>query len=232
MRLLRGRASDPERDYQRTRRMVARAADDAEPALRVWCPHRQVAFGRRDRRAEGYDRARGAARDRGYAVLEREVGGRAVAYTGSTVAFALAEPTGESRERPAGRGGIGHRYDRVSGAVQRALATVGVEASAGEPTDSFCPGAHSLQADGKLVGIAQRVRQAVALIAGIVVVRDHAAIADVLAPVYDALDVPFDPDTVGSVARAGGDTAGVIDALTTALVGARTVTACDRIRDT
>ncbi|MDS0281955.1 lipoate--protein ligase family protein [Haloarcula onubensis] len=224
MRLLRGRASDHERDHERTRQMVERVADDAEPALRVWTPHRQVAFGRRDRRAEGYDRARAAASERGYVVLEREVGGRAVAYTGSTVAFALAEPTTDED--------IGDRYDRVSGAVRRALAAVGVAARDGEPPDSFCPGAHSLQADGKLVGIAQRVHRDAALTAGVVVVRDHDAIGDVLAPVYEALAVPFDPASVGSVARAGGDTAGLVDALATELVGSRPVTARDRIRDT
>lgn len=225
MRLLRGRANDHERDHERTRALLARVADDAEPRLRIWRPHRQVAFGRRDRRTDGYNRSRETARDRGYAVLEREVGGRAVAYTGSTVAFALVEPTTDSR------GGIDERYDRVSGAIKRALETVGVDAREGEPPDSFCPGAHSLQADGKLVGIAQRVRQNVALTAGIVVLRDHVAIGDVLAPVYEALDLPFDSDSVGSVALDGGDDDGVIDALSTELVGSRRVTARDSIRD-
>ncbi|MBX0295623.1 lipoyl protein ligase domain-containing protein [Haloarcula nitratireducens] len=225
MRLLRGRASDRERDYARTRELADRAADDGTPALRVWTPHRQIAFGRRDRRAEGYDRARAAATERGYATLERSVGGRAVAYTGNTVAFALAEPTAD------GRSSIGARYDRVTAAVRRALADVGVEAREGEPPDSFCPGTHSLQADGKLVGVAQRVRQRVALTAGIVVVRDHAAIAAVLDPVYDALDVPFDPDSVGSVARAGGvgDSEAVVAALERELVGDRGVTARETV---
>ncbi|QIO21598.1 lipoate--protein ligase family protein [Haloarcula sp. JP-L23] len=219
MRLLRGRASDHERDYERTRAMVTGVADDGTPALRVWTPHRQVAFGRRDRRAEGYDRAQEAAADRGYPVLERAVGGRAVAYTGSTVAFALTEPVADSR------GDIGGRYDRVSAAVRRGLATVGVDAAEGEPPDSFCPGTHSLQADGKVAGLAQRVRRQVALTAGIVVVSDHEAIAAVLDPVYDALGVPFDPDSVGSVSRAGGrgDPAEVVDALERALVGERSV---------
>ena len=232
MRLLRGRASDHERDYARTRELVARVADDGEPALRVWRPHRQVAFGRRDRRMDGYDRAREAARNRGYVVLEREVGGRAVAYTGATVAFALAEPTGDGSEPIGTHECIGDRYDRVSGAVQRARGTVGVDADEGEPPDSFCPGAHSLQADGKLAGIAQRVRQDAALTAGVVVARDHDAIGEVLAPVYDALGVPFDPGSVGSVARAGGDPDPLADALVTELVGARRVAARERIRDT
>jgi hypothetical protein len=37
-----------------------------------------------------------------------------------------------------------------------------------------------------------------------VVVRDHEEIAGVLDPVYAALDVPFDPESVGSVAKADG----------------------------
>ena len=213
MRLLRGRSGDHERDHERTREMADRVAADGEAALRVWRPHRQVAFGRRDRRAEGYQRARQAASDRGYAVLERDVGGRAVAYTGSTVAFALAEPTAD------GRGTIADRYDRVTTAVRGALAAVGVDASEGEPPATFCPGTHSLQADGKLVGLAQRVRQDVAVTAGIVVVRDHEAVASVLDPVYDALGVAFDPDSVGSVARAGGATGAVVDALEAELGG-------------
>ncbi|WP_254279718.1 lipoate--protein ligase family protein [Haloarcula marina] len=221
MRLLCGRARDHERDYERTREMVARVGERGVPALRVWTPHRQVAFGRRDRRAERYDRAREIAAEKGYAVLERAVGGRAVAYTGSTVAFALAEPVSD------GRGSIDERYDRVTGMVRDALAALGVDAREGEPPDAFCPGTHSLQADGKVVGLAQRVHRTAALTAGIVVVRDHDALAAVLAPVYDALGVPFDPNSVGSVARAGGpaDPETVVDALETALVGGRTVTA-------
>jgi lipoate-protein ligase A len=230
MRLLRGRASDHERDYQRTRELVAWTAAESTPSLRCWRPHRQVAFGPRDRRAEGYDRASGIARDRGYAVLERAVGGRAVAYTGQTVAFALAEPTA------AGREDIAARYDRVQGAVERALRTVGVAVCEGEPPDAFCPGSHSLRADGKLAGLAQRVKRDVALTAGVVVIRDHEAIAAVLDPVYEALGVPFDPASVGSVARAGGDADAVREVLEAELVGDRPVTGREHagadIRDT
>lgn len=225
MRLLRGRASDHERDYERTRDLVASVAAEGDAALRCWRPPRQVAFGRRDRRATGYDRARRAARDRGYAVVERAVGGRAVAYTGRTVAFALAESTA------AGREGIDDRYDRVLGAVERTLTSVGVPVRRGEPPDSFCPGSHSLQAAGKLAGLAQRVRQDVALTAGIVVVRDHGPIATVLDRVYNALGVPFDPESVGSVACTGGDTDGLCDALATELVGDRPVTARERVEE-
>ncbi|MFB6119294.1 lipoyl protein ligase domain-containing protein [Halosegnis sp.] len=198
MRILRGRAGAPEADRAVTARLAEDVAETDEPAVRVWTPHRQVAFGRRDARAARYEQARRAASARGFPPYERATGGRAVAYTGSTVAFVRLQPVADARQ------GLTARYESTLAAVERALAAVGVDTERGEPPDAFCPGAHSLSADGKLVGLAQRVGT-VARVAGIVVVRDHEAIADVLGPVYDALGVPFDPASVGSVARAGGD---------------------------
>lgn len=198
MRVLRGRAGSIEDDRATTDAMAERALDADEPALRAWSPHPQVAFGRRDANAAGYERAREIARQRGYQPIEREVGGRAVAYTGSTVAFAYVDPITD-------RTAIESRYDDATDRLQDALAGVGVDARTGEPDRSFCPGTHSLQSAGKIAGLAQRVQRRVARVGGIVVVRDHDEIGAVLAPVYDALDVAFDPATVGSVAAAGGE---------------------------
>lgn len=178
--------------------MLGTAGERGEPALRVWAPHRQVAFGRRESREPGYEAAREAARERGFAPVERSVGGRAVAYTGSTLAFALAHPVEDMRK------GMEDRYDHATDRVQRALWRVGAPVQRGEPANSFCPGRHSLSCRGKLVGIAQRVRSDSALVSGIVVVDGHEEIATVLEPVYAALDSSFDPGSVGSVARAGG----------------------------
>ena len=218
--VLRGRAGDVDADRAVTRRLVTEAGEVGEPALRVWYPHRQVAFGRRDARSEGYPAARRHAEQRGFAPIERGVGGRATAYigAGSTLAFARAEPVADARS------GLTERYERTLDVLREALDGLGVEARRGEPPDSFCPGDHSLQAAGKLVGLAQRVRQDVALVAGILNVRDHGAVAAVLEPVYDALDVPFDPESVGSVARAGGgtDPERVQERVEAALVGGRT----------
>jgi len=220
MRVLYGRAENHEDDHEQTHRMAHAVAESGVPALRVWCPHRQIAFGRRDARVNGYERAREIARTRGYAVLERAVGGRAVAYTGRTVAVALATPVGD------GRSGIQDRYAGASDRLRHALETVGVDAAEGEPPDSFCPGSHSLQATGKIAGIAQRVQQVVAVVAAVVLVADHEAVAEVLAPVYDALGVPFDPDSVGSVAKAGGpsEPEAVIDAVVAAFTRDRETT--------
>jgi len=151
--------------------------------------------------------------------------GRAVAYTGSTVAFARVLPIDDPRS------GLGDRYDAAIAALLDALAELAVDATEGEPPDAFCPGTHSLQATAggrarKLAGLAQRVHDDAAVVAGVVLVADHGAVAEVLEPVYDALGVVFDPGTVGSVALAGGsdDPAVVAAAIEDALVGDREAT--------
>ncbi|RJS97069.1 lipoate--protein ligase family protein, partial [Halococcus sp. IIIV-5B] len=188
MRIVEGRAEDIDADRARTRELFEHTERTGEPAVRVWTPHRQVAFGRRDTRENGYDAAKRAAADHDFPVVERAVGGRAVAYTGTTVAFARAEPADD---------GITERYDRATADLRTAFEHLGVDARPGEPPDSFCPGSHSLQADGKIAGLAQRVTGDAALVAGIVLTRDAEEIAAVLDPIYAVLDVPFDPKSVG-----------------------------------
>lgn len=198
MYVVRGRTGDPKEDRERSRRLLELAADRSSPHLRVWRPPRHVAFGRRDSSQSGYDRAREHARSRDIPTIERTTGGHAVYFTGTTVSFVLATPIDDARS------GITERYERTTERFQRALADLGVDAVEGEPDGSFCPGTHSLSASGKIVGLAQRVRRNVAVVAGIVVVSDHEEIADVLGPIYDALDIPFESAATGSLARAGG----------------------------
>ena len=202
MRVVRGRVDDVERDREVTRRLVDRVEGSGDPAVRVWAPPRQVAFGRRDATADGYDRAREAALERGFEPVERSVGGHAVAYSGETVAFVYAVPVADADARV----GIQSRYEDVLTRLQRTFEAMGVPVRQGEPADAFCPGDHSLQRDGKIVGLAQRVTGASAVVGGCVVVTeaDEAGLARVLEPVYDALEVPFDPTSVGSVEGAGG----------------------------
>jgi lipoate-protein ligase A len=198
MRVLRGRLEDPAADRDRTAEMLQRVVEADEPALRVWQPPKQLSFGRRDARANGYDTARETAIEYGYPPHERQTGGHAVAYTGSTVAIARAAPIDEFRS------GLDERYEAATKAVQRALWRLGVPAQRGEPADTFCPGNHSLSWRGKIAGLAQRVQRDAALVGGIVVVDGHQSIAAVIQPVYEALGLPFDPDSVGSIERTGG----------------------------
>jgi len=215
MYVVRGSVGDPNRDRERSRELLELAADRDSPHLRVWRPPRHVAFGRRDSSRPGYDRAREYAHSKGIPTVERTTGGHAVLFTGHTVSFVLAAPDDGARS------GITDRYERTTDRVRQALSELGVDAAEGEPDGSFCPGTHSLSANGKIVGLAQRVRRDVAVVAGIIVVRDHEEIADVLGPIYDALDIPFESDATGSLARAGGvsDPAEVVAVVEETLTG-------------
>ena len=225
VRVYRGRADEPAADRAVTGDLLTMTAETATPAVRVWQPHRQVAFGRRDSHAAGYDAATAAAAERGYDPYERRVGGRAVAYTGRTLAVAAAVPIADVRR------GTCERYDEVSRTLVAVLSDLGADVTRGEPADAYCAGSHSVSSvdggapTGKIAGIAQRVQSGAALVAANLTVAeaDVAAIRSVLAPVYRALDIPFDPSTVGSVATAGGpdDPAAVRQAVEAALVGDR-----------
>jgi len=224
--VVRGRLEDAVADGDATSALRDRVADAGRPAVRVWAPARIVAFGRRDVRGDGYDAAADAARDRGFEPVERSVGGRAVAYDGeTTLAFARFTPVDGVR------GGLDDRYEALTRDLERALADLGVDTSRGEPPESFCPGQHSLRVaeGGKLAGLAQRVTQGAAITSGVLVVANHDELAAVLDAVYGALDVPFDPDSVGSVATAGGpsDPDRVREVLEDVLVGDREREAVD-----
>ena len=226
VRVYRGRAADPVADRERTARLLARTAETGRPAVRVWRPHRQVAFGRRDTHAEGYDAARAAAADRGYQPTERRVGGRAVAYTGRTLAIAHAVPIDDIRR------GMCDRYREASQLLVEVLSDLGADVTRGEPRDAYCPGSHSVSSvevdgepRGKLAGLAQRVQSGAALVSGCLTVSeaDEPDLRAVLGPVYQSLGVAFDPASVGSVATAGGpeEPKQVANAVETVLVGGR-----------
>ncbi|WP_245202780.1 lipoyl protein ligase domain-containing protein [Halorubrum alkaliphilum] len=217
MRVLRGGRERPSADREATANLLESAADGTA-GVRVWVPPRQIAFGRRDTRASGYPDATAIAENAGFTPIERDVGGRAVPYTGDTLAFATAVPRTNDDERTGlddgsvgingGSVGIDDRYAWATGIVRTVLVDLGGDIEPGEPPASFCPGDHSIRvaAGGKLSGIAQRVRADAALVAGCLVVTrsDASELASIASPVYDALGVPFDPDSVGSVEAAGG----------------------------
>ncbi|AUX09670.1 lipoate-protein ligase A [Halalkaliarchaeum desulfuricum] len=211
--VVRGCPDGIEADRELAGRLREIAAERQEPAVRVWRPPRQLAFGRRDANESGYGTAREAAHNRGFPPVERRVGGRAVAYDGdTTVAFAYAVPLSDPRR------GLSKRYDRAIHRLHNALEATGASVSRGEPPGAFCPGDHSLRAvpdgqvsdqkrrenGGKVAGIAQRIGTDSALVSGVVVVEDTTELREVLTAVYDRLELPFDPDSLGSVAAAGG----------------------------
>jgi lipoate-protein ligase A len=136
-----------------------------------------------------------AALDHGFVPVERLAGGRAAVFTEETIAIAWARA--ERDPWP----GTHDRFREIAGVIQGALERLGVDARVGEIPGEYCPGEYSINARGrtKLVGIGQRIIRGAWHIGGVIVVRDSARIRDVLIPVYEALGLPFDPDTTGSV---------------------------------
>lgn len=219
MYVVRGRGDDLTADARILDELLDRVVETGDSAIRVWRPHRKLAFGRRDVRADGYKAAKEVAAEHGFPPYERRTGGRAVAHSGTTVTFALIEPISDLRA------GATNRYDEATELLQRALWRLGVPAQRGEPESAFCPGNHSLSWRGKVAGLAQYVQSGAALVGGIVIVQDHEEISEVLAGVYDALGVPFDRTTVGSIERADGnaDPEQVIRIIEDTMIGDREV---------
>jgi len=229
VRVVRGRAETPAADRAVTAALLDRTAETGVPAVRVWQPHRQVAFGRRDTRVEAYDAAKESAQTQSFEPTERRVGGRAVAYTGRTLAVAHAIPINDIRQ------GMCDRYKATSQMLVEVLTGLGADVTRGEPPHTYCPGSHSVSSldksgepAAKVAGIAQRVQSGAALVAGCLTVskQDVGTLQEVLVPVYQSVGVDFDPATVGSVETAGGsgDPDVVAHALEDALVDGRETT--------
>jgi lipoate-protein ligase A len=174
-------------------RLVAQG--ELPETLRLHHPAAVVAFGPRDRVAPGFDRAVVAARAHGFGAIERLAGGRAAVFHPGTLAFSWAVPD------PSPRQGIRPRFDEVAAILAEAIRSLGVDARVGEVPGEYCPGEHSINARGrtKVVGVGQRVLAGAAHVGGVVVVTGSNRIRDVLLPVYEALDLEWDPATVGSV---------------------------------
>ena len=193
------RAGFPEPDEMDTAvshavlRLVARG--EMPETLRLHRPAAVVAFGPRDRVAPGFGAAVAAARSLGFGAVERLAGGRAAVFHPGTLAFSWAIPD------PSPRVGIRPRFEEIAGIVVEAFRSLGVDARVGEVPGEYCPGEHSVNARGrtKLMGVGQRVLAEAAHVGGVVVVMGGDRIREVLLPVYEALDLTWDPATVGSL---------------------------------
>jgi octanoyl-[GcvH]:protein N-octanoyltransferase len=171
------------------------AAGELPATIRIHRPGDEVAFGRQDVASPGYDAAARAARDAGFAAVERLAGGRAAVFHQGTIALARAYPDPQPPKRTYAR------FEEVSGQIVHALRAIGVDAQVGEVPGEYCPGAYSVNARGKakLAGIGQRMIRGGAHVGGVIVVSGADRIAEVLEPVYEALDLDWDPATSGSL---------------------------------
>ena len=173
------------------------AAGELPPTVRIHRPGAEVAFGRQDIASPGYEAAAEAARAAGFAAVERLAGGRAAVFHPGTIAIARAYADPQPPKRTYAR------FEESAEMIADALRGLGVDARVGEIPGEYCPGAYSVNARGgtKLSGIGQRMIRGGAHMGGVVVASGGREIADVLVPVYEALDLDWDPSTSGSVAE-------------------------------
>ena len=202
-----------------SRALLRRVARGEEPeTLRVYTPADVVAFGPQDTRAAGYAEATAAARAAGFEAIERLAGGRAAVFHGGTIAFSWTMPDAVPRED------VMARFDEAADIMMRALRRLGIDARVGEVPGEYCPGQHSVNARGerKLMGVGQRLIRGAAHVGGVVVVSGGERIRDVLVPVYDALEVAWLPETVGSVEEelGGAEYEAVVEAILGGVRGA------------
>jgi lipoate-protein ligase A len=171
------------------------AAGELPETARLGRPGRIVTFGRRDVVSPGYGAALEAARAAGYEVTERIAGGRAAAYNGSALNLSRAHCD------PNPAGGTRARFEQMADLVRDALLRLGVDARVGEVGGEYCPGAFSVNARGKvkLAGIGQRLIKGGAHVGCVIVAEDTEGLRRALVPVYEALEIEWDPGTAGSV---------------------------------
>lgn len=186
----------PAYDTAVSRALMLRVAAGEEPeTFRLHRPGMTLAFGRQDVRQPGYQEAVSVAGATGFAAVQRLAGGRAAVFHRDTLAFSHAVAD------PAPRRGIHERFSATSHLMRAALRRLGVDAHVGEVAGEYCAGAYSVNARGshKIVGVGQRLVPGAAHVGGVVVTAGSERVRHVLVPVYSALQIPWQPDTVGSV---------------------------------
>lgn len=183
------------------------AAGELPPTIRIHRPGNEVAFGKQDLASPGYEDAVRAARAAGFAAVERLAGGRAALFHDGTIAIARAYRDPQPPKRTY------ERFEEMAELIAAALSSLGVDAKVGEVPGEYCPGAYSVNAGGarKLAGIGQRMIRGAAHLGGVVVATDAALVRRVLIPVYEALELDWEPATTGSVADELGSQVGVAE---------------------
>jgi octanoyl-[GcvH]:protein N-octanoyltransferase len=177
--------------------LVERASAGAiGPVLRIYRPAPTLAFGRLDALRPGFAAAAAAAREHGFEPVVRAPGGHAVAYHGGCLVVDEVIPDGDPIA------GMQERFAASGERLATALRALGVDARVGRIAGEFCPGDFTVSARGrvKLVGTAQRVIRHASLLAASVAVTGGDELRAVLADVYAALELEWDPATAGAIA--------------------------------
>ncbi len=177
-------------------RAVAAGTIAHERVVRLYEPVPTVAMSRRESRLPGFETARRAALDRGFAPVVRPTGGRAVAYDETCIVFDIVV---REREGSIDQAGF---FREIGDGLAEALRGLGVEARVGDVPGEYCPGEFSINARGavKLIGTSQRAMRGARLLSGMLPLQGVERFADVLLAVNAALELDWDPATFGTLA--------------------------------
>ena len=210
-------------DVGLVRARLAGLRPGAPGGLELVEPAPTAAFSGRDRLRPGFVAAEAAAAAHGFAPVIRPVGGSLAVYgEGDVVLHHWA-----AHEHP--RAHVRQRFALVGDAVAACLRGLGVDARVGPVPGEYCAGEFSVNDSGraKLAGTGQRLVRGGYLVSAVVMVLAADQARAALTAAYRALDLPFDPATVGCVADAvpGITTAEVRDELVRSLGGVLPLTA-------
>lgn len=199
---------------------AARAAEVSGPVLLLARCSPTAAFSRRDALLPGYAHAVAVAEAAGFEPVVRPVGGHLAVYDPGSVVLHLWNRHPDPRRDPR------QRFAAAASAIAAALGDLGVpDVRVGPVPGEYCDGMWSVNVAGraKLVGTGQRLFRDGFLFSAVVMATASEPVREILASAYDALSLPFDPDTVGCVANEV-PTVGVAEVVDH--VAARLVAAC------
>ena len=191
--------ADAATDLERSVELLRAVADGTiaqHRVVRVYTPVPTVAMSRRESRLPGFEVARAAAVERGFAPAIRPTGGRAVAYDESCIVFDVVAREAEGSIDQA------RFFREVGDALAGSLRGLGVDARVGDVPGEYCPGEFSLNARGavKLIGTSQRAVRGARLLSGMLPLGAVDRFTDVLLAVNAALELDWDPATFGTLA--------------------------------
>jgi len=158
---------------------------------------RVLAFGKHDTTADRFDDAVAVAVDHGFQPTVRIAGGRAAVFHEGTLRFGWTRPV------PDAASSMYEGFEAMSKMVTQTLGSFGIHSQVGEIPGEYCPGSYSVHiAYRKVMGVGQRLMRNAAHVGGVLVLSNSQIINDVLVPIYDLLDLSFDPETTGAVSDA------------------------------
>lgn len=196
--------------------LKAVASGELPDLFRIHVPARVVAFGSQDTHTAGFNRAVASCKSEGFTPVIRLAGGRAAVFHEGTLAFSWQTRTDQPKL------GVTERFEFITSILVAALASLGYHPDVGEVPGEYCPGRYSIHiSQKKIAGVGQRLVSGAAHVGGVLVVSDAAAINRVLTPVYEAMELAWDPNVTGAVSDFGAVTPSTVAGAVTAQLGKR-----------